>query len=525
MLERSDKGTPLRQLLLALGDPLVEVMTAPGGLDELARDVVILDPDDTPDVRPGDVVLLIGLRGRAAAPVVRAAARRGAVAVAVKSRDPVLTQAATDGGVALLAVRPDVRWEQLESLARNSILSGADASGETVGDLFSLAQTIASLTGGMISIEDTSNRVLAYSRSADEVDELRRLSILGRQGPEPWLKLLREWGVYEKVRSSEEVVRVEERPELGIRGRIVVGIHAGDQYLGTIWVQEGATPLTPNASHALVGAARVTALHLVRSRNNPAAEMRLRESLLEGLLAGNTTAAAVAANIGADAASAAGVVAFALADTSVDRSVLELHRAEMTNLIAVHTAAYRRAALVTTLGARVYALLPELQTSEGVLALTKEIVGAASKHAGITVRAAVGVASDLGRTAAARREADRVLDAGLDIPVASIADVRAEVVLSELLALLAEHTEIRDPRLDTLVEYDARHASDLVPSVLAFLEALGDVRTAANRLHIHPNTLRYRVRRATEIAGIDLDDPRQRLVTQLQLTLVRTFAG
>src|SRR4051812_19645265 len=181
MVGQSAKGVPLRQLLLALGDPLVEVLTAPGGLDAVARDVVILDPDDTPDVRPGDLVLLIGLRGRAAVPVVRAAARRGALAIAVKSRDDVLTQAATDEGVALLAVRPDARWEQVESLARSSILAGADAAGETVGDLFTLAQTIAVLTGGLISIEDTSNRVLAYSGPADEADELRRLSVLGRQ--------------------------------------------------------------------------------------------------------------------------------------------------------------------------------------------------------------------------------------------------------------------------------------------------------------------------------------------------------
>jgi DNA-binding PucR family transcriptional regulator len=519
MVERSDKpaGVTLRQLLLALGDPLVEVLTAPAGLDGLAHDVVILDPDDDPDVRPGDVVLVIGLRGRAAVPIVRAAARRGALAVAVKGRDSSLQQAAEDAGVALLAVRADARWEQLESLARASIQAGAEAAGETVGDLFSLAQTIAALTGGLISIEDTANHVLAYSRSADEVDELRRLSILGRQGPEPYLALLREWGVYQQLRSSEDVVHIEERPELGIRRRIAAGIHAGNQSLGAIWVQEGATPLTPGAERALLGAARVTALHLVRSRNNPAAQMRLRESLLEGLLDGHTTAAAVAANIGADPQRAAGVVAFALADSSADRSALELRRAEITNLIAVHTAAYRRAALVTTLGARVYALLPD--SGDGVLPLTKEIVAAARKHVGIAVRAAVGMAADLSLTANARREADRVLDAGLDLPVASIDDVRAEVVLSELVALLAEHNEIRDPRLNRLAAYDAKHAGTLVPSVLAYLEALGDVRAAADRLHIHPNTLRYRVRRATEIAGIDLDDPKQRLITQLQLML------
>lgn len=514
MVSRSDKT--LRQVLQSLGDPLVEVLTAPYGLDDVARDVVILDPEDDPDVRSGDVVLVIGLRGRAAIPTVRAAARRGALAVAVKGRDDALQQTATDLGVALLAVRPDARWEQVESLARAALAQGVEADDETVSDLFSLAQTIAALTGGLVSIEDSASRVLAYSRSSDEVDELRRLSILGRQGPEPYLALLREWGVYERLRASEQVERIEERPELGIRRRLAVGIHAGDQSLGTIWVQEGATPLNAEAERALLGAARVTALQLVRSRNNPAAPLRLRESLLEGLLDGHTTAAAVAANIGADARQPAGVVAFALTDDA-DRSTLELRRAEMTNLIAVHTAAYRRAALVTTSGGRIYALLPDLHGTDGVLALTKEIVAAAGKHEAIAVRAAIGLAPHLARAATARREADRVLDAGLDIPVASIDDVRAEVMVAELLALLNEHTEIRDPRLGHLTAEDTKGI--LVPSVLAYLEALGDVKKAANKLHIHPNTLRYRVRKAAEIAAIDLDDPKQRLVTQLQLML------
>jgi DNA-binding PucR family transcriptional regulator len=142
-------------------------------------------------------------------------------------------------------------------------------------------------------------------------------------------------------------------------------------------------------------------------------------------------------------------------------------------------------------------------------------------HVDLAVRAAVGVAPSLGRTAEARREADRVLDAmerGLSQSVATIDDVRAEVIVSELLALVGERPELRDPRLDELIAYDAKHSANLVESVMAYLDALGDVRSAAARLHVHPNTLRYRVRRAEQVAGIDLGDPRQRLVAQLQLS-------
>ena len=53
--------------------------------------------------------------------------------------------------------------------------------------------------------------------------------------------------------------------------------------------------------------------------------------------------------------------------------------------------------------------------------------------------------------------------------------------------------------------------------MLAWLDAMGDVRAAAERLTVHPNTLRYRVRRAVAVGGLVLDDPRARLVHHLQL--------
>jgi len=271
-------GTSLRHVLATLGEPLVEVVVAPHGLGVGVTDVVILDPEDPLEASPGDLVLVIGARGRAAAPAIRAAGRGGAAAVAVKGATGA--DVAADAGVALLTVGAEARWEQVESLARGVVeaarAGGEAAGGEVLGDLFALAQTIATLTGGLVSIEDTANRVLAYSRAGDEVDELRRLSILGREGPERYLAMLREWGVYQRLRAGEGIVRVDERPDLGIRRRIAAGIHAGKQPLGTIWVQEGAQPLTERAELALLGASRTLAPQLIRARTLPSPELRLR---------------------------------------------------------------------------------------------------------------------------------------------------------------------------------------------------------------------------------------------------------
>lgn len=531
-------GVPLRQLLIAVGEPLVDVLAAPRGFDVDVRDVVIVDPEEDSGTRPGDLVLVIGARGRSAVRMVRAAARHGAAAVAVKvdgdQDSHVLRDTAIDGGVALLGVRPEVRWEQLESFARSAVdharMSTEADVGEALGDLFSLAQTVASMTGGNVSIEDIANRVLAYSRSDDEVDELRRLSILGRQGPEPFLAMLREWGVYQRLRSGEEVVRIDERPELGIKRRMAVGIHAGAQPLGTIWVQEGARPLEERSERVLLGAARVAALQLIRQRTEATAAPRFRENLLAGLLDGRVDAASVADNIGADVTRPALVVVFTLrpGEPNADRSERELQRSEVTGLISVHAAAYRRSALVTTIGSRVYVLLPDLperSAAAGALGLTREIVAATKQHVRVGVRAGVGsVAATLDEVPASRGEADRILDAmvhDLHTEIATIADVRAQVVLSEVLTLLRSNDRFRDPRFAALGEHDAEHGTDLERSLLEYLESFGDVRSASEHLHVHPNTLRYRVRRVGELTGVDLADPAERLNAHLQLLLQR----
>jgi DNA-binding PucR family transcriptional regulator len=85
--------------------------------------------------------------------------------------------------------------------------------------------------------------------------------------------------------------------------------------------------------------------------------------------------------------------------------------------------------------------------------------------------------------------------------------------------LLAGQPQLRDPRLSALRAHDAETGGELTRSLLAYLDALGDVRAAAASLHVHPNTLRYRLRRAADAAGLDLDDPLLRLFAGLQLRL------
>src|SRR5689334_20926496 len=268
-------GVGLGQLLLALDATLVRLVDAPRGLDIPVTSAALIDSDD---VRLGlaaaassaDVFFLLGIADDEALRWTDTQSRDHApVAVFVKEPSNALVDKAVAVGSALVAVDPRARWERLYQLV-NHVLEHhgdpADALNDSGTDLFGLAQSLADRIHGMVSIENAQSHVLAYSASNDEADELRRLSILGRAGPPEHLEWIGQWGIFDALRSGRDVVRIAERPELGLRPRLAVGVYqpAPDArrspvFAGTIWVQQGSQPLADDAEAILRGAAVLAA--------------------------------------------------------------------------------------------------------------------------------------------------------------------------------------------------------------------------------------------------------------------------
>jgi DNA-binding PucR family transcriptional regulator len=69
----------------------------------------------------------------------------------------------------------------------------------------------------------------------------------------------------------------------------------------------------------------------------------------------------------------------------------------------------------------------------------------------------------------------------------------------------------------TLRDHDEAHHTAYLETVAAWLDHPGDPRAAAARIHVHPNTLRYRMQRLSGVVDLDLHDPETRLALRLQL--------
>ena len=73
--------------------------------------------------------------------------------------------------------------------------------------------------------------------------------------------------------------------------------------------------------------------------------------------------------------------------------------------------------------------------------------------------------------------------------------------------------------LGPLLNADGRDGSDLLNTLHAFLEHDRRIAETARALHLHVNTLRYRVDRIARLLKTDLDDPEKRFFILLALRL------
>ena len=521
-------GVGLGQLLLALDTTVVSLVEAPRGLDLPVASAALIDSDD---VRLGlgrgadsaDVFFLVGVTDQEGQhwldKLATGPADRAAVAIFAKKPSDALVERAVEAGTAVVAVEPQARWERLYRLV-NHVLEHhgdrADPRYDSGTDLFGLAQSLADRIHGMVSIEDEQSHVLAYSASNDEADELRRLSILGRAGPPEHLKWIGQWGIFNALRASGEVVRIAERPELGLRPRLAVGIHQhgldarrAPVFAGTIWVQQGSRPLADDAEEVLRGAAVLAARIMSRLTVRPSTHALRAQELLGLSDSGPVDVDSIARELGIVADGNAALIGFHT----------PTRHAGLADLLALSANAFRADAQVASRGSRVYVLLPHTAKRSSLTSWIRGTISALRSELGLQLRAVIAApVIGLASLAAVRVEVDRVLDSAERHPdsfasVTSLAEARTVVLLDEIVTMVAADERLVDSRVRDLQARDPA----LVETLRAYLDSFGDVAAAAQELHVHPNTVRYRVRGIEKLLSVSLANPDVRLLLSLAL--------
>jgi hypothetical protein len=535
----------LGRVLDDLGATLLELIHGDAEQPGDIGGVVIYDPIDEPALPQNALVLGVGLREPAEiARLLRALGGQHAAGLVVRLPAPhadEVTAAVDRSGVALLGLTRGASWAQLAALLRSMLAEGdvGDAGPQTLGgipsgDLFALANAVAALLDAPVTIEDRSSRVLAFSGRQDEADRSRVETILGRQVPERYSRLLSERGVFRDLYRSDQPVYVEplaDGPADFSVPRVAVAVRAGDEVLGSIWAAV-RQPLSAERVQAMCDAARLVALHMLRIRAGADVERRLRADLVSTALEGGAGSREALSRLGLADQPVIVLAMAVLEPVESERSIgvdasLATERQRLSDGLAMHLSAVHPRCATALVGDVVYGLIPVSCDSNGEERAV-QVAADFLDRVGDRARAVIGigpVARNAAQLADCRASADRALRVlrtqnGSGHRVALLADVHVEALVLELRDLVAAHGDRPTGPMARLFGYDQEHNTNLVETLRAWLDAFGDVVAASEAMYVHPNTFRYRLRRLTEVSGIDLTDPEARFAAMLQLRVV-----
>lgn len=532
MVDAETQHAPLTVggMLERLSPMVLELVTAPSGVDVEARRVLIVGADDRTALGAGDVVLVIDCSTVDAAfdDVLHRAADAGAALVIAKLAPGQLSLArdrAGDGRVAL-AVPPDNSdWGQIFVLLRTLVempgVAGQSDNGPS--DLFALANAIAAAVGGATTIEDRELRVVAYSNLAQPIDDVRRDSILGRGVPNYVMARDDMVALYRRLFADGPVVHLPATDEPPVRARLGVAVRAGDEVLGTIWVVQGDVPFDDDAERSLVASTARAALLLLQHQRAGELARRRRSDAVRAALDGSTNS-----TLSPREGERLRVVALRVHEPSdLDAASVIMRQRRLAEVASLQFELLDERSAAIDLDGAVLVIVPE---SERVSARRiREVVADVTQRATHALKRNVfagigGSVADVGGLAGSRWEAEQVLAVLIaqDRPasqVAAIGDVQFEVALRHVGERLSDDPRCRTPHLDVLARHDAEQHTDHLATLGAYLDAFGDVSLAAARLDIHSNTLRYRLKRIHELIDVDLSDPVARFVLELQWRL------
>lgn len=342
-----------------------------------------------------------------------------------------------------------------------------------------IARAVHELTGLPVAIEDRYGNLKAWA---------------GPQRPEPYPK--------DSARRREDLLRRARASNRPIRegGSLIALAHPQGDVLGVISLVDPGGQAGEHDVMALEHGATILAMELARVRSLAESELRVRRDLVDELLNGTEeeSALARAAALGYDLQRPHRVVLVEGGRGSIGIDAL---------FQAVRIAARDEGAgsLLVARGSQVVLLADRESDWE---ALRQSIIRGLG---GASVRLAVGeecgavsdfpqsfrqsrLALQLMRSAEWSDQAVRFDDLGVYRLLVGAED-------------LGEVERFIQRWIGSLLEYDEKRNSELVRTLMHYLQHGGNYVATAGSLIVHRNTLKYRLQRIRQISGLDLSDP------------------
>lgn len=391
------------------------------------------------------------------------------------------------------------------------------------GDMMEFADRISSVLGCPITIEDGNHRLLAYSTHDDTTDQARIMTIIGRRVPEKVINSLWKDGIIPSLLKDEAPIKIDAKHDVGLGNRAAVSIRKNNEVLGFIWALEVNEPFSEDDMEFLHFSAKEAKNQLqqlqLKKRRKEAGHQEFLWRMLTGHYQEESEIIENFTKLSIPVPVVFSLLVFEFPE-EINREVERFISYMLTTTQKIHCFLFAidQNRLILFTGSNqengstfsTYEFIPyfilEMQRRFGV----GHILGAS----GNMYKSLTDVKSSY-------EEAQYTLKMKTVFPI----DMKyilhyEELGMFQMLEVFASNKQRTvHPSILKLKAYDLKNQTELLHTLTVYLEKDDNPNEASRTLHIHVNTLNYRLKRISEIGNIRLRDPIQKMSLFLDIKI------
>ncbi|MEM1504327.1 helix-turn-helix domain-containing protein [Domibacillus sp. 8LH] len=370
-----------------------------------------------------------------------------------------------------------------------------------------------------ITIEDANHQIIAYSRHEGEIDPVRIATIMRRRVPEHVINSLWKSGAIPTLFETEEPVVIPAIGQVSLGERVAISVRKQDKVIGFIWAQSGAHFSDEQMAILKEAAKAVRNQLLQHEKRKRAAEESHQEffwKLLTGHFATRNEMEQANKAYGLTLTGSLLVILFDFGRT-IDRT-LERQIDYLTETLQ------QLASIARTYDGEQLVLLirfKEPADLETVSSYITDFTAKSAERLGLSPVGAAGTAvQNPLHVQESYQEALRVLKMKQIFSTITLPHCFDELgIFQSIEQFRSIRLGKKNAVIEALEEYDKTHNANMIESLYMFLAHDGNINEAASVMHVHPNTLAYRMKRISEITGFNSKDMSEKTLLYIDLLI------
>lgn len=390
-------------------------------------------------------------------------------------------------------------------------------------DLKELVDSIQECLHCPTTIEDTNHRLHAYSSHGVDADLARIGTIVSQRVPENVINRLWKEDIIPKLMKAEHAVRIPHIEDIGLRDRVAIAIRKNTEILGYIWIVEGPKKLNDKQLEMLKDAASAAAPLIAKLYQNRKRKEEDYQDFLWQLLTGDyqnrDEIHGKFHELKLKIPDCFTVLVFQF-EQDISRKMEEqiAYLITTSQKITNHFLVVMDNELILIASPH-FSQVNNNAFEEFIVYFTSEI---ANRFSISGVKGSAGTSySDFSKAQVSYKEARKVLDMKKIFPqeLEAVFHFNRLGPFRYLDLLQHEWHDKRNehPAIEKLESYDQLHKANLLRTLEVYIQHDSNMNEAAKQLYVHTNTLHYRIKRISEIGGIQLTNVHEKLSIYLDL--------